>query len=933
MNIKLLPLKIVCSTICLLSLLPYYGSSQKKTNVEQSEEIFAHWFTALDKAQHSIGITKKDFEIFKSFSEHPLDSLRGDFLKKIGTKITVANVNDYEKSLVKGITNLYTKFIQIKTEYPSSVEEFNPKFHKGFHNTTCDSACTNIDFENGTLSGWNAYYAFNSSTTSSTIISNMTGGAVGAVTVAANDTLTGNLLYTNPTVGLNPQPDYQVKITSGTLHDAIIPSLAQVSPFGGNYSVMLGDSTEVNYGVAVLSQTFLVGPSNANFTYQYAVVLANPSGHNYYQQPLFRIAVLDGAGDTIPYCGEYNVVSGNGTQNFDSMQYSETYPSGGTETFTVFWKDWTKVNVPLTKYMGQCVTVIFEVVDCSLGGHFGYAYIDASCAPLALLTSSANFCGQDSIELYGPAGEQYYYWTGPAGGIRSNDSSQNISVDSAGTYTLVVTPFTGATCRDTLTITIGKIPGPPPHPSFTADTGCAGSTITFPNNSNPLGGATFLWDFYNNGTYEDSNVNGSWIYNTAGTYSVRLHETYNGCSTDTIIRIVIDPAVATAFFADTVCLNDTTKFTNTSTNGLTYFWNFGDPSTGVNNTSTLTNPTHHFDSAGTFLVTLIGNHPGYCGDSVKERVVVLPLPKGTITGVDSICSGSNEVLTASGGTSYLWSTGATTSSITVAPTTKTTYTVQISNGVCNFDTAITVPVKPTISGTLNGTGLVCYGDSIYLTATGGGTYLWNTGATTSSITVPANSTSDTAYSVTISNGGACITLHKTITVDSVIGYACCNTTIYVGDSTIIYGNGGVQYHWIPSIGLSCDTCRDPVASPTVTTVYTLVTTYEDGCSASAIITVNVEFPCKDFFVPNVFTPNGDGNNDTYLIKVEYMSDYRIWIYNRWGRLMFYSTNPDAPWTGDIKDGQASDGIYYYIIKATCMNGTDFEKHGYLQLIR
>ncbi len=211
--------------------------------------------------------------------------------------------------------------------------------------------------------------------------------------------------------------------------------------------------------------------------------------------------------------------------------------------------------------------------------------------------------------------------------------------------------------------------------------------------------------------------------------------------------------------------------------------------------------------------------------------------------------------------------------------------------------------------------------------------MWNTGATTSSINVVASSMADTAYSVTIS-GGSCITIHKKIIICPLpIANVCCDTTIFNGNSVIIYGTGGSSYYWEPPAGLSCDTCINPTASPTATTTYTLITTSKNGCTAESEVTINVEIPCKDFYVPNVFSPNGDGVNDTYLIKVEFMSKYEIWIYNRWGKLVYHSQNPDAPWDGNIDGDPASTGTYYYIIKATCLTGNSFEKHGFLTLIR
>ena len=905
--------------------------SQVITAKESFEEISGHWFYAVDKFESTAGVTKEEFAVFSRFSRKTMDSLRADFTRNINNgTVTVANAKDYEDVLAKALTILYKKFEKIEQLYPSSVNEYR-NYHAPMLSQVCDSGCDNINFASGDLSGWYAYYACNNSSSDARDIVNTVGGLAGAVKHAANDTWTSYMNarpYYNTTP--NPSPDYQVNITSGSRGDGLVPSIPVVSPFGGSYSVMLGDSTLPNYGVSILSQTFKVSSANANFTYQYAVFLENPqhpTPHTYYQQPFFTVAVLKGPDDTIPFCGEYTVVSQGGEPGFHAIYY----PPGGD---SVYYKNWTIVNVPLTKYIGQCVTVVFEVGDCSLGGHFGYAYVSASCAPLSIISTSPNFCGQDSITLTGPAGEGEYRWTGPIGGIRGSDTLRQINVDSTGTYTLIVTPYTGATCNDTLTITLGKKLGPPPYPNFTADTGCVGMSTSFLNRSNPIRGANFYWDFYNNGNYEDSTVNPTWRYAQPGVYQVKLQELYNGCGMDTIINVVIDSISNSAFMADTVCYLNTTTFDNISSGGSSYYWNFGDPPAGVNNTSVNVNPTHTFSAPGTYTVSLIAKHHDWCNDTVKEQVIVLPLPVATITGTDSICYGTFDTLKATGGTKYKWSTGATTSSISVNPTAPATYTVTVNNGICSNDTTFTLYIKPKLTGTINASS-VCLNDTVHLSATGGGTYLWSNGATTSSISVVASSTSDSTFSVLISNGGkSCLDIDTSITIYPLpSNTACCNDTIYSGNSIVLNGSSGNSYYWLPPTGLSCDTCPDPTASPTVTTTYTLITTTKNGCQASSALTVDVEIPCKDFYVPNVFSPNGDGVNDTYLIKVEFMSAYEITIFNRWGKKIFYSTNPDAPWDGTIDGAKAAAGVYYYLIRATCENGKYFQKDGYLQLIR
>jgi gliding motility-associated-like protein len=857
MNFKRLPAYFVFLFLSLFLFRNETIIAQNSASIETSEKIYEYWFYALDDIKQNTVTDKKEYETFSRFSFKSIDSLRGDFLKKIGTgEVTLANAGNYEVILAKELSGLYAKYRTIKKEYPSSVEEYMGKERPAYIPASCDSACNNIDFSLGNLSGWNAYYGYNASGTTGTNITSITGGLAGAVTEAANDPLTSTPGDYNATVGPNPSPDYQVSITSGTRGDAIVPTVPVVSPFGGQYSVMLGDSTEVNYGVAVLSQTFLVAQSNANFTYQYAVFLANPS-HNYYQQPFFKIFFLDQNNDTIPFCGEYTVVSGHGTQTFDSISYNS---STINETFPVYYKNWTLVNVPLKHYIGQCVTVVFEAGDCSLGGHFGYAYIDASCSPLTVLSTSQFFCGQDTITLSGPSGESGYQWSGPSNGIVSSSTTQNITIDSSGTYTLVITPVTGAPCNDTLTITIGKKPGPPPHPNFTADTVCVGGTTSFTNISNPVTGGNFYWDFYNVGTYQDSTVNPTWTYNLPGTYTVKLEEMVNGCGSDTLITVVVDSNVAASFNSTTVCMKDSAAFTNMSTNATSFIWNFGDPSSGSKNSSTSTNPYHTYNSSGTYTVTLVAANAG-CADSITESVTVLPAGSESVIGPETICQGTSAEITASGGNSYRWSTGATSPTISVSPGTNTTYYCVITNNNGCTDTAfneVIVKPAPTIS-------------------------------------------------------------------------ACCDTSLIPGQTAQLTANGSSTYSWSPSYGLSCTTCSDPVAAPTASITYTVTTTNDSGCSATQYITIDVS--CGEIFVPDVFTPGNPEHNNVLFVRGPCITTMVFEVFDRWGNRVFESESQDIGWDGRHNGMAVNEGTYVWLLKATLFDGTYIEKKGNVTLVR
>jgi len=664
-------------------------NAQKNVSAEKFEQIFSYWYKGLETARVNVGAGNCDYMAFQRFYEAKIDTIRAGFMRQIGSGgIDSTNVKTAMALQVIQLSALYDQFKQVMKGYPSSVDEYKHPMPRNFP-TGCDTTgCTNIGFEQGTLNGWNAFYAYNNNTGTFSFfnIANITGGPVGAVTEAANDVLTSTSGFYNTGLGPNPSPDYQISITSGTRGDALVPSVPVVSPVGGQYSAMVGDSTQVNFGVAILSKTFLVSASNADFTYEYAVFLENPSGHSYYEQPFFQVAILDQNGDTIPFCGEYQVVSSQGGVSGFNPVYVP--PNGTVGNDTAYYKDWTVVSVPLKKYIGQCVTIVFETGDCSKGGHFGYAYVDASCAPLQIITSSPAICGQRNVTLTGPPGFTSYKWSSNTGLSMKGDTTQIIKVDSAGTYQLIVIPVTGVACSDTLSITIKKLPGPVPVPGFTADTACTGQPTQFTNTSTPLTAANvkFYWDFYNLGVYQDSSVNPQWSFNGPGTYTVTLYETINGCGADTTIKVVItNPPVAGLVAPPVGCVGN--PLTLTASGGGTYEWN-----TGATTKSITILPTVE-DSTYTVRVT------NGCADSAFAKIHIYPVKQVTACCDTTIPYGSSAFIKAAGSLDYVWMPSNTVACSTCSPTMATpeiatiyTVTGTDSNGCHSTDT-VTIRIE------------------------------------------------------------------------------------------------------------------------------------------------------------------------------------------------------------------------------------------------
>jgi hypothetical protein len=255
--------------------------------------------------------------------------------------------------------------------------------------------------------------------------------------------------------------------------------------------------------------------------------------------------------------------------------------------------------------------------------------------------------------------------------------------------------------------------------------------------------------------YEGSNIidlvlTDSWMDPAASTYGIQTQ----GIQDAQGVGVPVPGHNATSWTAT----NNTVRFTPTL--NYTYSWS---PPTFLNST-TIPNPLATAVTATTnYTVTASLGTAGACTQTANATVTVQPTPIASITGTNSICSGQSTTLTATGGGTYLWSTGATTPSISVSPMTTTVYTVTVSNGSCSVTAPYTVNVTTTpVPNPTASPSSICLTQSSTITASGGGTYLWNTGATTSSITVSPAVT--TTYSVTVDNGGCIASGSTTLTV-------------------------------------------------------------------------------------------------------------------------------------------------------------------------
>ena len=166
-----------------------------------------------------------------------------------------------------------------------------------------------------------------------------------------------------------------------------------------------------------------------------------------------------------------------------------------------------------------------------------------------------------------------------------------------------------------------------------------------------------------------------------------------------------------------------------------------------------------------------------------------------------------------------------------------------------------------------------------------------------------------------------------------------DSTIKLGQSLTLVSNVSHYtsadinfYSWSPVTGLNCTDCPSPLAAPYTYTVYTLTVNYLSDCSVSQSVTVYVGNG-EDFYAPNAFTPNGDGNNDVFTMYGFGLSKLNLKIFNRWGEKVFDSSNQWQGWDGTYKGENQNPGVYTYYAEGVYLNGKTREKEGTVTLIR
>jgi gliding motility-associated-like protein len=427
---------------------------------------------------------------------------------------------------------------------------------------------------------------------------------------------------------------------------------------------------------------------------------------------------------------------------------------------------------------------------------------------------------------------------------------------------------------------------------------------------------------------------------SAGSYDVTVTDS-DGCPS-TITVIIGEPGgIVLSMSANpsscTVDDGSATVVASGGAGGYTYSWS---PVAGSN--ATLPNI-----GAGNYTVTVTDANG--CSEQASVNVGSVNGPIINLdNSTDASCNGETDgsvTIVVSGGTpaySYSWApsggTAATESNLGAG-----TYTVTVTDDagcISLFDVTIGEPDVITISGTTTDATCSDNDGSIQTNAAGGNggfTYSWTPSGTGANPTGLSPGT----YDVTVTDINGCTAQNSFVVgIDNTLLVEVIPDTPVIGNGDEVTlniitlpGTTNPTYIWSPSEGLSCNDCPSPIASPSVTTTYTVTVTDDNGCSGQATVTVFVTDPCGIPMVPTIFSPNGDGNNDALCVLGNCISDFELSIYNRWGEKVFETTSLNTCWDGTHRDKPVNTGVFVYKLRAVNSDGEEFNDSGNITLVR
>jgi gliding motility-associated-like protein len=779
--------------------------------------------------------------------------------------------------------------------------------------------CENADFESGTFLNWQGQTG-----TCCAINTPNNGLNIAPVNSPTNTgqhvIMTGN--------GIDPNSCGQIPV---------------VAP-GSIYSARLGND-QSGYGAERLRYTFSITPGNTLIIYKYAVILENPPGHSASEQPRFEAKLLDQNGNVIP-CTYYFVASGPG--------------SGFQDCGSVQYKTWTTIGVDVTPYVGQNVTLDFATGDCDLGGHYGYAYVDAGCAPFVI---DSRYCevqnGFNVAVLTAPAGFQSYLWSN--GG--TNNTTIVVNPQQGQVITCQITSVNGCVANLQATLTPSDVTA-----SYIPSSVCLGDTLNLVNNTLYENAIEDSVSWVSSDGYTSNTSDFNHVFSSPGTYQVELFvQSDVGCIDSVTQTVTIhELPLADISFSD-ICIGDSATAISSSTiadnSPLTNFWEVE----GVQSIGNSVNIP--YAGADTIAIQLISISSNNCVDTTLESIIIYENPVADFTFTETcedvavdftntstynapqnlfhwVYNGS-EISSNTDFSNQFSTTGQNSIALVVEDVypTVTCFDTITQNFFVHALPSIVYLADTTncedISFLFTNQSSVSTGESL--------TYTWdingNQVATTPNLTYTLTDAGVFPITLTATSSFGCesdTTFNMYIYPTPEEPILAVSTPICPGDP-ITFTAQGEPNSLINWVGPTNFTSNEFIFSMPINVdqmgLYTAYVTSEYGCISDTnniYASILYIYDFDDFEFPNVITPNGDGLNDELDLQTYFKTceNYTMYILNRWGNVVFEQTLNSTPFTGTTQGGQElEEGVYFYKLVVTDSTDDKGVKSGFIHVIR
>lgn len=585
------------------------------------------------------------------------------------------------------------------------------------------------------------------------------------------------------------------------------------------------------------------------------------------------------------------------------------------------------------------ITIVHQTQQYILRGYNQYGClaidsVEVQATPWIIVDAgdSVSICQGDSIALQASGNTSLYNWRQSNSLSCQYCASPMAFPDSSQLYYL--SPDSNSLCSNIDSVWV--LVHPLPLAQITADSSiCLGDSLQLL----ATGGQSYVWSAGNN--LSNLNIPNPIATPTiSNTYTVIVTDS-NSCQDSISLSIQLRDNSFLPISDQTICAGDSVVLNiHQGSNAL---W-LGDSLSCHQCLQTIAFPV----DSSTYIVHYYNQQDCPVEDSIQIQVLDLRMLQALSS--DSICQGDSLMLQVIGhdNAPIEWrpnyALSSTTSLNPIAyPSTATTYTVRIQQGLCTAIDSLSIALHPPT--TINSLDLnYCIGDSAQLSATGNAhSYQWSptTALSNAHISTPMVYTAyDQQYQIIGTGTCNTDTAYATVWVHDYPMVQLDSSITALSGTTISLNSHAAPHHsfiWSPATDLSCSNCPDPSWQVQYNQTFYLTVSNQWGCTVNDSILINVLPSCTDdlLFVPNAFSPNQDGHNDILYLQSGVLQEVVLFqIYNRWGQLVFETRDMQQGWDGRFQGGDLSPDVFGYFAVFKCPStGEEILKKGNITILR